>query len=129
MFREIPRALVIEDEPSIAYLLSRLLGFYFWDVDRAGTAAEALALLAAKPYDVVLLDLMLPDGDGTEVLRMLRASQSTIPVVITTGTTPEVQREALALAPDLLLAKPIHWDTLKDFLQRIQLAFRPRERA
>ena len=68
------RLLVVEDEPSIRELLAGSLRYAGFEVAAAGTAADALRLAAVHRPDLVVLDVMLPDGDGFDVLRRLRAA-------------------------------------------------------
>ncbi|GAA2024962.1 response regulator transcription factor [Pseudokineococcus marinus] len=74
-------ALVVEDDPGLRRVISLVLGSEGFDVVPAGTGGEALAVLAERDVDVVLLDLRLPDVDGLEVLREVRRS-SLVPVVV-----------------------------------------------
>ncbi len=67
------RLLVIEDEPTILELLSESLRFAGFDVLTAASGREALRVAAVSRPDLVLLDVMLPDGDGFDVVRTLRA--------------------------------------------------------
>ena len=70
------RILMIEDDARLASMVSEDLGRNGFDVSTAGTASEGLARLAREPFDLVLLDLMLPDADGLDVCRRIRASGS-----------------------------------------------------
>ena len=64
--------LVVDDEPQILRALETNLRGAGYDVETAATAGEALAAAALQPPDAVILDLVLPDGSGTEVCRELR---------------------------------------------------------
>jgi len=75
-------------------------------VAEAGTVAEAVGALAQRP-NWVLLDLMLPDGCGTEVLRRVKREALGCRVCVITGCGPERLEEARALGPELLLKKPV----------------------
>ena len=66
------RVLVVEDDPGIAAGLAAHLGRAGHAVDCTGNLAEGWRALAGEPYDVVLLDLGLPDGDGSQLLRRVR---------------------------------------------------------
>ncbi|WP_438862006.1 response regulator transcription factor [Nocardioides renjunii] len=83
-----PRAatlLVVDDEPFIADLLRSSLGFAGFDVTTASTGAEALAAAEQRRPDLVVLDVGLPDIDGFEVCRQLRASGQQVAVVFLTA--------------------------------------------
>jgi two-component system KDP operon response regulator KdpE len=102
--------LLVEDEALLRQAFRTLLEANGYEVCEAGTAAEALAQAAARRPDLVLLDLGLPDRDGTEVLRELRAREggAGIAIVALTGRVgPDVARAcALARCADLLI-KPV----------------------
>ena len=79
------RILVVDDEEVIRDVLATLLEKEGYDVGVASTAGEALTLFEAEPYDVVLLDLMLPDRPGLDLLRDLRRHDPDAVVVIVTA--------------------------------------------
>ncbi len=100
------RILLIEDEESIAEPLAAALARDGFDVASAPTAEQGLAAFDAREPDLVLLDVMLPDGDGRDVLRRIRAS-STTPVVMLTARGAEVDRVlGLELGADDYVTKP-----------------------
>ena len=100
------RILLIEDEESIAEPLAAALGRDGFDVETASTAEAGLAAFEARPPDLVLLDVMLPDGDGRDVLRSIRASSET-PVVMLTARGAELDRVlGLELGADDYVTKP-----------------------
>ena len=72
MKRGAERLLVVDDEATVRELLSAALRFAGFEVTSAATAGEAVAAATAEPPDLVLLDVMLPDMDGFEVVRRLR---------------------------------------------------------
>ena len=66
------RVLTVDDSPTIRIFLHGLLSLHGAQVDEASSGREALEMLAKGKYDLVLLDLLLPDVDGIQVLRGLR---------------------------------------------------------
>lgn len=113
------RVLVVEDDEGIAAGLAAHLARSGHAVDRVATSAEAWRALAAEPYEVVLLDLGLPDGDGTVLLRRLRESRPgrlpdpATPVLIMTARDQVADRiEGLDLGADDYLTKPFDPDEL-----------------
>jgi len=76
------RILLVEDEDRIASFIVKGLRAEGHAVDRAATVGEALRLVAERTFDIVLLDLLLPDGHGTDVLRALRATDRETPVIV-----------------------------------------------
>jgi two-component system OmpR family response regulator len=86
------RVLVVDDESSITELLSTALRYMGYDVATARDGAGALQLASATPPDVIVLDVMLPDMDGFEVCRRLRADGDFVPVIFLTARDAEDDR-------------------------------------
>jgi len=100
------RILLIEDEESISEPLERALGREGFDVVTAATAAAGRERFREQSPDLVLLDVMLPDGDGRDVLREIR-SVSRTPVVMLTARGEELERVlGLELGADDYVTKP-----------------------
>ncbi|MGI9019594.1 MAG: response regulator transcription factor [Solirubrobacterales bacterium] len=79
------RVLVVEDDVKMAGALRRGLGYEGMVVEIAGDGEEALRLVQASPYDVVVLDVMLPGPDGFETCRRMRAAKVWTPVIMLTA--------------------------------------------
>jgi DNA-binding response OmpR family regulator len=100
------KILVVEDEESIAEPLAAALEREGFAAVIASTAAEAVDSFRSRSPDLVLLDVMLPDGDGRDVLRQIRASSRT-PVIMLTARGEEMDRViGLELGADDYVAKP-----------------------
>jgi DNA-binding response OmpR family regulator len=100
------RILFVEDEPSISDPFSRALEREGFEVVVAKTAREALALADRMEFDLVLLDLTLPDGDGRDVARELRR-QGDMPIVMLTARGTETDKiVGLELGADDYVVKP-----------------------
>jgi DNA-binding response OmpR family regulator len=103
------RALVIEDDPVTARLEENLLRQDDYAVDRVADGNAAIERLGAEKYDVVVLDVGLPDVDGYEVARQLRTAgpnQKTPLVVITGSTAPDARRRGFEVGAAVFIAKP-----------------------
>jgi two-component system, OmpR family, response regulator RegX3 len=101
-----PRILLVEDEESISEPFSRALAREGFDPVIARTAADALKLAASVDPELVLLDLMLPDGDGRDVCRELRRRSDT-PIIMLTARGTETDRiVGLELGADDYVVKP-----------------------
>ncbi|WP_285726490.1 response regulator transcription factor [Geothrix rubra] len=99
--------LVVEDEPSLCQLLVNNLSFEGYSVEAAGDGVPALAAHAARRADLIVLDLMLPQMDGFEVLRNLRERKDEVPVLMLTARGQETDRvQGLSLGADDYLVKP-----------------------
>ena len=100
------RILLIEDDPRLAAMVSDYLGTAGMRVRIAGVGEAGLALLAQEVFEAVVLDLMLPDIDGLEVCRRLRA-RSDVPVLMLTARGESADRVVgLELGADDYLPKP-----------------------
>ena len=100
------RVLIVEDDDAIADPLAKGLEREGFDVDRVETGADALDRSATGDFDVVLLDLGLPDRDGFDVCRELRA-RSDVPIIVVTARGDEVDRVVgLELGADDYIVKP-----------------------
>lgn len=76
------RILVVEDEDSIASFMVKGLTAEGHTVERAATAAEAIGLGVTYEFDLVLLDLLLPDGNGIDILKQIRAERPSVPIIV-----------------------------------------------
>lgn len=107
------RILVVEDEVKMAGLLHRALTERGDVVEVAATGGDAVELAALADFDVVLLDVMLPDMDGFEVCRRLRDRQVWAPVLMLTARTAVQDRvQGLDAGADDYLAKPFSYEEL-----------------
>ncbi len=107
------RVLVIEDHEDMADLIGRGLREERYAVDVAGTAREGLTRAIANDYDAIVLDLMLPDLDGFEVLRRIRAASRWAPVLVLTARDAVNDRvHGLDAGADDYLTKPFAFPEL-----------------
>ncbi len=113
--------LVVEDEEPMRRLLCHYLAGHGMSVDGVGTAADAAASVARRDYDMVLLDLGLPDGDGIDILLGWRDSHR-FPLICLTGRNEEADRiMGLEFGADDYLAKPY---SLREVLARMRALWR-----
>lgn len=113
------RILIAEDEPFIVESLSFLLKREGYDVQAVDTGSQALAALQASAPDLLLLDIMLPETNGFDVLRRLRATEtlSTLPVMVLTAKGQEADRKRMQeLGADDFVTKPF---SNRDLLERV----------
>lgn len=101
------RVLLVEDNLRLSTLIRRGLEKEDFTVDGVGTLADADAALGTAPYDVVILDLGLPDGDGLDLLRGMRSGGSHVPVLVLTARDGVDDRvKGLNAGADDYLLKP-----------------------
>ena len=116
-----PRVLVVDDEQQILRALRTTLRGAGYEVDTAETAEGALAAAGMRPPEAVVLDLVLPDGTGTDVLRELR-KWSAAPVIVLSAIEDESEKvAALDAGADDYVTKPVGIDEL---LARLRAALR-----
>ena len=115
--------LMIEDDESLAALIAEYLGTMGFKVTTRRTAAEGLALLPQGAFDALILDVMLPDSDGFEVCRQVRA-RSDLPILMLTARGDETDRiVGLELGADDYLPKPFN---PRELLARLRAILRRR---
>lgn len=120
------RILVVEDEQRLSRLIARVLGEEGYTAETAADGRTALSKALAEPFDLLVVDWMLPDLAGIEVIRRLRAAEMSVPVLMLTARTQIEDRvEGLDAGADDYLPKPFAFPEL---LARIRALSRwPRE--
>ena len=116
------RAVVVDDEDSLTDLLSMALRYEGWDIKSAGTGSGAVRTAKDFRPDAVVLDMMLPDFDGMEVLRRLRDEDPTVPVLFLTARDAVEDRVAgLTAGGDDYVTKPF---SLEEVVARVRALLR-----
>jgi two-component system OmpR family response regulator len=116
------RVLVVDDEPTLSELLSMALRNEGWQVRTAGDGSSALRLARQFKPDAVVLDVMLPDVDGLEVLRRLRGHAPNVPVLFLTARDAVEDRVAgLTAGGDDYVTKPF---SLEELVARLRVLLR-----
>jgi DNA-binding response OmpR family regulator len=117
-----PRILLVDDEQPIQTLLSFPLQRDGYEVVQASDGREALARFDEQQFDLVVLDLMLPRMDGLEVCKRLRAQGSTVPIIMLTAKSEEIDKVlGLELGADDYITKPF---SMREFRSRVKAALR-----
>ena len=115
------RVLVVDDEPYITDVLSTALVFEGFATEEAATGADALAKARTGGFDCIVLDVMLPDGDGFDVCRSLRAEDITTPVLFLTARDAGPDKlTGLALGDDYV-TKPF---SIEELVARVRAVLR-----
>ena len=121
MAERAPRILLVDDEQPIQTLLSFPLQKDGYEVVRANDGREALQRFGEGPFDLVVLDVMMPKMDGLEVCRRLRA-RSTVPIIMLTAKAEEIDKVlGLELGADDYITKPF---SMREFRSRVKAALR-----
>jgi two-component system OmpR family response regulator len=116
------RVLVVDDEQNLTELLSMALRYEGWDVTSAGSGIEAVRRAKEFEPDAVVLDMMLPDFDGMEVLRRMRGNHPNVPVLFLTAKDAVEDRVAgLTAGGDDYVTKPF---SLEEVVARVRALMR-----
>src|SRR5580700_8148216 len=119
------RVLLVEDDLTAAHGVSLMLKTAGAVVEHAETGEEAIDLTRHYEYDIVLLDLILPDVKGYEVVRRMRTLRNDTPVLILSGLSrPQAKVKGLSLGADDFITKPFN---IMELLARVQAITRRRK--
>ena len=119
------RILIIEDDRDIARLVELHLKDAGYEVEMAHDGKAGLELALSKPYDLIILDLMLPGMDGIEICRRVRAASAYAPILMLTAKSTELDRVlGLELGADDYVTKPF---SVRELLARVKALFRREE--
>jgi len=119
------RVLLVEDDLTAAHGLSLILKRSGAIVEHSATGEEAFGLTRHYEYDIVLLDLMLPDVEGYEVVRSMRTFRNDTPVLILSGLSrPQAKVKGLSLGADDFITKPFN---ISELMARVQAITRRRK--
>lgn len=116
------RILIVEDDPAIRRVMVDALRLEGYELLEAATFADAVRLAVQATCDLLLLDLVLPGGDGLDVLAQSRAVHPTLPVIILTARGSEADRvRGLTLGADDYVVKPF---SVKELVARVEAVLR-----
>jgi DNA-binding response OmpR family regulator len=119
------RILIVEDEERILAFVARALRAEGWTVGVADNGGQGLAAALGNPYDLVVLDLLLPGMDGLDLLRELRRRKPDLPVLILSARSElETKLHGFELGADDYLVKPF---SLSELLARVRVQLRRRQ--
>ena len=112
------RVLAVDDEPSLTELLAVAMRYEGWDVTTAATGTDAVRAARAVKPDAIVLDMMLPDFDGLEVMRRIRTEQPDVPVIFLTAKDGVADRiTGLTAGGDDYVTKPF---SLEEVIARLR---------
>ena len=124
MSTQAPNILVVDDDPGVLDVVAFMLRREGFEVDEEKDGAAALDAARKQPYDIVILDVMLPGLSGTDVCRELR-SESDVPILMLTARDAEIDRVlGLELGADDYVTKPF---SAAELLSRVRAILRRRE--
>ena len=118
--------LVVDDEPFLRDAVAASLRFLGFEVTTAETAADALRLARDHPFDLVVLDVMLPDGDGFDLVRRLRRDGREVPVIFLTARDTQADKvTGLTIGGDDYMTKPFGLEELAARIRTVLRRTRP----
>jgi DNA-binding response OmpR family regulator len=116
------RALVADDDPAVRTLLTDFLEQQDFEVHTAQNGSSALALFHAEPFDLILVDLQMPDRNGLEVAAEVRRIAPHIPIALITGTANALDTNAVRQAGvDRTFPKPFRLEELLAWIRSLPL--------
>ena len=113
------RVLVIEDQEDLAALYEKALTREGFEVSKAYTGEEGVAVFEDNGADAVVLDMTLPEMHGVQTLKSIRALNTNVPVIVVTGETDdEIRRQCERLGVQQYLSKPADYSDIMDAIRR-----------
>ena len=116
------KIIIVEDQPEVADLLEEMLSLDGYQVIKIHSSTGGLSVVQAEEPDVVLLDIMMPDVSGLEVLRFMRREpglQKTPVVIVSARTSSSDIRTGLDAGATAYLTKPVDMDVLRETVARV----------
>ncbi len=111
------KILIVDDEPNVCQFLAEYLEYRGFETLIRYSGKDAIESIKAEPFDAILLDLIMPEMNGLEVLEHIRQMKITVPVIIVTGVKDKhVADDAMSLGAVDFIPKPIDLDRLEQSL-------------
>ena len=108
------KILIVDDEPSVCSFLSEFLDYKGFDTTITQSGKEALKQLKSEDFDLVLLDIIMPEMNGFEVLERINQMEKKVPVIILTGVRDQnVANDSIEMGAMDFISKPIDLDRLE----------------
>ena len=115
--------LIVDDEATVLKNMAQSLRRAGFEVVTAANCAKARAILGRKPVDALCLDIVMPDGNGLDLLEEVRQIAPDLPAIVTSAAcTPENRSRAASLSVEVFLAKPFPLTELKAALSKLHLS-------
>jgi DNA-binding response OmpR family regulator len=120
------KVLIVDDEKDFLDIIAERIVARGIDVSTASSAEDALNMVEAESYDVVIMDFMMPALDGFKALKLMKTKQPEVQIILLTGNVPDEKRiEARALGALDVIEKP---PDLNDLIQKIKKAKKVRKK-
>jgi DNA-binding NtrC family response regulator len=123
------KVLIVDDESGVRFGIRKFLNKHGWDVAEADTCGMAEEVFISSSFDAIVVDYMLPDGKGLDLMLKLKAIDSDIPFIILTGHgTIDLAVQAMKVGAEHFLTKPVKLQTLLVLLERMRETQRDRRK-
>ena len=117
-----PKALIIEDDQVTRVLMRKMLEHIDYEVDEAQNGIEGLANIEKSKYDVILLDIHMPEMDGIQMMTVVKERKLTLPVIVVSAyAVNEGKNKLLELGVNLFLHKPFDIKDFYEMIERVKL--------
>jgi DNA-binding NtrC family response regulator len=113
------KILLVDDDESILKILNRILERAGYEVETAKTAAKAMEKIKRTSFDLALIDIKLPDADGTDLLMQIPKNSNIAKVILTGYSTVEYGEKAADYGADDFLVKPVKSEELLEVVNRL----------
>jgi DNA-binding NtrC family response regulator len=114
------KVLVVDDKKIIQDFFDFTLGFYGHDITVVHNPTEVITLVKAKTFDVVFLDMVMPDRDGIHVLKDIKAVRPELPVIMMSGYSIQDKKdEAMRLGAKACLKKPFEVEDIRRVIKEV----------
>jgi two-component system KDP operon response regulator KdpE len=121
-----PRILIVEDDPSIVSVLTQVLAHYECEIDKASNVNDAKGLTDSRKYDLIFVDLTLPDGSGATVVKNIKTTMPTVPVLVMSDSRDwTLIEETLLLGIVTVMMKPFYLTELHNALKMFKVRVFP----
>lgn len=111
-----PRILVVDDDSQVREMLAEMLRRVGHDLATAATGRDGLEALRDGPFDIVILDMIMPDMNGVDTIRLIRSEHPTVAVVALSGGGSfkrfDLLEQAEELGVEAVLTKPVDWEEI-----------------
>lgn len=114
--------LIVEDEPMSVMVMEKILKPYAFDLVIAVNGVDAVKKFKSESIDLVIMDLYMPEMDGFEASRQIKAISKDTPIIVISTATIEEEDLRRDTGIDYLLSKPLNVNKFKDFIHMLLLA-------
>ena len=113
-----PKILVVDDDADLADAIQLFFDLEGWDSESASSGNEAIRLLEQKSFSLVLSDIRMPNGTGVDLIKWMKTSRPSVPIILMTGFADISAPEASALGAVALIKKPFEAEVVMSTIRK-----------